>query len=288
MTRSWAWAALLFCLGVSPAACTSGLSERSALPAPPDVAASESPAEPPSTLLALPAEELPTSREEPAPEPPELVTHPFHATLPDAVALASGPANELAKLSPALCQKRLAAEELAVERWRGPAPGIATPLRINGPLGGVQFRVPSPRTPFGLLDCRLALTLRLLSDLLLEHDVVQIRIDNFYRPRARLPRRKKPSQHAHGLAADVVEFVLRDGEVLNVERDFQGRRGDPPCGPEARLIEETERAVRLRNLVCAVAARGLFHHILTPNYDAAHRDHLHLDIKRDEKWFGVR
>jgi hypothetical protein len=39
----------------------------------------------------------------------------------------------------------------------------------------------------------------------------------------------------------------------------------------------------LRNIVCAAARAGLFHHVLTPNYDAAHRDHLHLDIKRDAR-----
>lgn len=220
--------------------------------------------------------------------PPEEVHYPFHQPLPSLSELAQGPAMRLANLSPAECRKLLAEKELAVERWRGPAPGVATPLRITGPLEGVELRVPSAKTPYGLLDCRLALALAEMSRVLAEHGVVSVRIDNFYRPRARLPRRKKLSQHAHGLAADVVEFTLENGEVLNVERDWQGVRGEPPCGPEARLVEASDRAVRLRNLVCAIAARGVFHHILTPGYDAAHRNHLHLDIKRDERWFGVR
>jgi hypothetical protein len=33
--------------------------------------------------------------------------------------------------------------------------------------------------------------------------------------------------------------------------------------------------------VCDIVRSGLFHHVLTPSYDAAHRDHLHLDIKRE-------
>lgn len=239
---------------------------------------------------ALPVQPVSLSVDAPSkpPEEPEPVRYPFHQALPSPGELAQGSAHRLANLSPAECRKRLSELELPFERWRGPAPGIATPVRIAGPLMGVEYRVPPPKSPFGLLDCRLALTLHELSGVLAEHGVAGIRIDNFYRPRARLPRRKKLSQHAHGLAADVVELVLEDGEVLNVERDWQGVRGEPPCGPDARLVEPTERAIRLRNVVCAVATRGMFHHILTPCYDPAHRDHLHLDIKRDEKWFGVR
>ncbi|NLE88781.1 MAG: extensin family protein [Myxococcales bacterium] len=220
--------------------------------------------------------------------PPEPTRHPFHEPLPSVAQLAKGPANEVAQLSSAACRKRLAEIESSVERFRGAAPNVGWPLRIVAPLGEVRFTVPPASTPFGVLDCRLALILHELTEVLVEHDVVRVRIDNFYRPKARLPRRRSYSQHAHGLAADVMEFELRDGQRLNVEDDWHGERGTPPCGPEARLLEENERSVRLRNLVCAIAARGLFHHILTPNYDAAHRDHLHMDIKRDAKWFGVR
>lgn len=219
-------------------------------------------------------------REDPVPPP-------FRGALPNLSALGESPANEFANLSPQECRRRLQEAEVSVERFHGAAAGIAVPLRITGPIGGVEFRVPPARTPFGLLDCRLALVLARLTEVLVEHEVAAVRIDNFYRPRARLPGRRARSQHAHGLAADVVEFVLRDGRTLHVEKDWQGTRGAPPCGPEAALVEATDEALLLRNLVCAIAAKGYFHHILTPNYDAAHRDHLHLDIKRDAKWFGV-
>jgi hypothetical protein len=33
-------------------------------------------------------------------------------------------------------------------------------------------------------------------------------------------------------------------------------------------------------VICDVARSGLFHHILTPNHDAAHKNHFHLDIAR--------
>jgi hypothetical protein len=118
--------------------------------------------------------------------------------------------------------------------------------------------------------------------------VAAVRIDNFYRPRAKLPQgHGKKSQHAYGLAADVVSFTLDDGRVLDVERDFHGRLGEPVCGPGAFLEPLDDAATRLRNLVCELGRGGYFHHMLTPNHDAAHRNHLHLDIKRDNQWFSV-
>jgi hypothetical protein len=98
-----------------------------------------------------------------------------------------------------------------------------------------------------------------------------------------LPGRRTHSQHRYGLAIDLVAFGLADESELSVENDWQGERDKPVCGPDSRLTEPTERAIALRNVVCDIARSGIFHHILTPSYDEAHRDHLHLDIKRGEK-----
>jgi hypothetical protein len=123
---------------------------------------------------------------------------------------------------------------------------------------------------------------------LAKHDVVRVRIDNFYRPKSKLPGRAKPSQHSHGLAADIVNFQLSDGRTLDVKQDFHGELGKPVCGPDAAMVDATPESIALRNLVCDVASFGLFHHMLTPNYNLAHRDHLHWDIKRDAKTFIIR
>ena len=39
--------------------------------------------------------------------------------------------------------------------------------------------------------------------------------------------------------------------------------------------------------VCAVAREGIFHYLLTPNFNVAHRNHLHLDIKRGLKEWTI-
>lgn len=221
----------------------------------------------------------------PAPEPePEPERHPFHEPLPER--FADAPAMRIANLAPASCRAELAKKKLPFTR-AGETRGIANALRVSGKLGSVRFIAPGKQSKFGLLDCRLALTLEHFADLLAEHGVVAVRVDNFYRPQAKLRKHVK-SQHAHGLAMDVTSFELADGRSLVVERDWHGSIGAPACGPEARPDAPSEETIALRNLVCAMVKRGLFHHVLTPNYNAAHRDHLHLDIKRDGWKIGVR
>lgn len=166
--------------------------------------------------------------------------------------------------------------------------GVAAPLRLEGPLRGVLFQAPRAPTPFGVLDCRLALTLDDFAEVLAVHRVTKVRIDNMYRPGARLPARHKSSQHHHGLAADIMAFELEGGTSLVVERDWHAAIGEPVCGPDASMTAPDEPSILLRTIVCEVARRGIFHHLLTPSFDAAHQDHLHLDIKRGGRTRSVR
>jgi hypothetical protein len=194
-----------------------------------------------------------------------------------------------ANLSPSACRSLLAKKKLPFKRDRRPTPGVATAMRVDGPLEGVKFLTPGWKSKFGVLDCRLALNLEDVAKVLAEHGVARVLVGTAYRPGSRLPRRhRKLSQHGYALAMDVVAFYLNDGTELNVERDYHGEIGQPSCGPDARLSEATEASIKLRNLLCDVARAGLFHFILTPNYDAAHHDHFHWDIKRDAKRSVVR
>lgn len=216
------------------------------------------------------------------PEPAGVpLTGSYQEPLPSRVVTKTSKASRIAGLSPGQCAKELGRLKLGVTRWRGPAVGVATPVRVTGPIEGVRFVAPGRKSPYGILDCRLALGLSELAPLLLRHGVVEVRVDNMYRPRARLPGRRKPSQHSYGLAVDVTRFKLEDGGELIVERDFQGAIGEAVCGPAAKPRSQlSSEAAKLRDLICDVARAELFHHILTPNHDAAHRDHFHLDIAR--------
>jgi hypothetical protein len=190
---------------------------------------------------------------------------------------------QYANMSSAQCRAELKRRGLPVKPAHGPARGIATPLRMTGTFGNVRFVAPGSRSVYGMLDCRLVLALDELARILREHQVVAVRVDNLYRPKARLPGRRKRSQHAHGLAVDILALELSDGRTLLVERDWQSVADSPACGPDSAVTAASEEAVLLRNIVCHVARAGVFHHILTPNFNAAHEDHLHLDIKRDAR-----
>lgn len=68
------------------------------------------------------------------------------------------------------------------------------------------------------------------------------------------------SEHSRANAIDVAGFVLADGRRITVVRDWRGNDRD------AAFLRE------VRDGAC-----GLFATVLSPDYNAAHRDHLHLD-----------
>jgi hypothetical protein len=76
------------------------------------------------------------------------------------------------------------------------------------------------------------------------------------------------SEHATANAIDIAGFVLDDGRKISVLRDWKGEEA------EARFL----RAVR-------DGACGSFATVLSPDYNAAHADHFHLD--QDDRWSGV-
>ena len=71
------------------------------------------------------------------------------------------------------------------------------------------------------------------------------------------------SEHATANALDVAGFVLADGRQIRVLRDWSGGGG------AARFLHQAH------NTACAS-----FTTVLSPDYNEAHRDHLHLDMAR--------
>ena len=68
------------------------------------------------------------------------------------------------------------------------------------------------------------------------------------------------SEHATADAVDIAGFVLADGRRISVLEDWRG------TGPEATFLH------RVRNGACR-----LFATTLSPDYNAAHANHFHLD-----------
>ncbi|EKV30564.1 hypothetical protein C882_4523 [Caenispirillum salinarum AK4] len=79
--------------------------------------------------------------------------------------------------------------------------------------------------------------------------------------RGRTSDRSRLSEHAHGRAIDVIAFEFADGRIARVAEHWDDR------GPLGRFLREASQG-----------ACGVFQVVLSPNADAAHRDHLHLDV----------
>jgi hypothetical protein len=91
------------------------------------------------------------------------------------------------------------------------------------------------------------------------------------------------TRHPAGLAIDVGAFRKRDGRWLLVGHHFHGRIGARTCGPTVQA-PNTPEAQELRAIVCEAYDLGLFTYVLTPNYDRAHADHFHMEIRGDVPW----
>lgn len=74
----------------------------------------------------------------------------------------------------------------------------------------------------------------------------------------------RPSEHARANALDVSALRLDDGRTVSVALDWDGQG---PAGTDGERFLK-----RLRDGACRV-----FSTVLTPDYNAAHGDHLHLD-----------
>ena len=81
------------------------------------------------------------------------------------------------------------------------------------------------------------------------------------------------SEHAAANAVDIAAFRLEDGTRISVVGDWRGSGA-----PAAFLRDVRDGACRL------------FATVLSPDYNAAHRDHLHLDQARrgEMGWRGCR
>jgi len=93
------------------------------------------------------------------------------------------------------------------------------------------------------------------------------------------------SYHRFGLALDVYALTLDDGTKLVVEDDFEVREdrgtceGEAPAAPKARV---------LRDVACRLFRAHVLSTVITPNYNAGHRNHFHWDVRPGDERFYLR
>lgn len=125
-----------------------------------------------------------------------------------------------------------------------------------------------PTTNLGAMTCDLAAHfaawakygVQPAARMLLGAEVVRIETFGTYNCRP-IAGSAKLSEHAHSNAVDVSAFVLDDGRRISITGGWDG----------------DARAAKFLRVVRASACKR-FRTVLSPDYNAAHRDHLHFDM----------
>ncbi|CRN07153.1 UNVERIFIED_ORG: hypothetical protein J2W65_003153 [Pseudomonas parafulva] len=169
---------------------------------------------------------------------------------------------------PALCQQALQSSQL---RYRAQADSPASakcPLSNVWRIEGGQARLSSSF----LASCPLAVAYALferhglqpVAQRVLGQPVVQVdHLGSFACRNVYNRKAGRLSQHASANALDIAGFRLRDGQRIVLARDWQG------TGDKAMFLREVRQA-----------ACEHFSTVLGPEYNAAHRDHFHVDMGR--------
>jgi len=203
------------------------------------------------------------------------------------------PAHRYARLSRFECEAELTRRKVPFMR-ESDTRGVVAPVRLSGPIAGVTYHSAIPEkqrktSPYEIFDCRLVLALEDFSRDLARDGIREVVHMSAYRPAAHAD--KKPvgfvgQRHEGALALDIGAFIKEDGTVIQVERDFHGAIGAKTC-PNS-VANKASASYWLRDLVCREHDRGLFHVMLTPNYNWAHRNHFHFEVTAAHRWFYLR
>jgi hypothetical protein len=173
------------------------------------------------------------------------------------------------------CEEQLAQAGVSFRRAQLPvhtehgircgAPQVVTYL--HGP-GRITYDPPPT------LTCRMALALASFEGIVQEEaarrfqsPVTRIEQLGTYNCRA-MSRYRLVSEHAYANAIDLARFTFKSGKTVTVLRDFDMNDG-PPVRPEGAFL----RAISQR-----ADEEGVFSLVLTPFWDALHKNHFHLDL----------
>jgi hypothetical protein len=201
------------------------------------------------------------------------------------------PSHTYGNLEDVACIVALENRHIPYERFGLHARGVQTPVRLMGPLHGIRFQhaeapdwLHSARRE--ILDCRLVLALDDLASLLAPSGITTVLHYGIYRDDLPLPSHGRALHHLAGLAIDVAALLKDDGTRLEVQRDWRGHPGQRTCedGFKAGAGAGGAATGELRAILCEVVREKLFHQVLTPNHDAAHWNHFHLEVMRGTEW----
>jgi hypothetical protein len=164
-------------------------------------------------------------------------------------------------------------------------PGIAQAVEITGMpprhgseqsdlwvgvLGGIEVAGEGAL----VIDCSLAVSLDEAGRYMKALGIAKARFASAY-SRRNVRGTNHPSKHSYGLAIDVSGFSGPDLGAMRVASDYEQGLGDAVDCVGQPL---TQAGAVLKVLQCQLVRSGLFHLVLSPDYDDAHHDHFHLEV----------
>jgi hypothetical protein len=181
-----------------------------------------------------------------------------------------------------------------LEYTLGPAnPGVADPVTVKVPINGITYRYTentAPRPKF-MMDCLLAKSLAEAAPHLRARDVVEVADYGVYNYRC-IGDGTPPdcphgmSQHAYAKAIDLVAFKTTDSTTYTVKTDFVI---DPATEKTCSAATEPgSKDAWLHDTICELKRAQIWNIVLTPNYNADHRDHFHVDLTPDSDFIRSR
>jgi hypothetical protein len=200
---------------------------------------------------------------------------PTDAGLVDAPAIDSTPAVEPDQA----CLRELDAQAVAYKHVPL-AGGMRTPIEIAGAIDGITLVARGRRSP--VMDCVLARALVQAGGVFKELGITTLAFSAAFDHRTRRGS-NAPSAHAYGLAIDV--HVIGGGfGQYDVRQHFErgvgawrGLRKQPGALDACVGQPATNEGRVLRQLACRLKLHPAFRVIVTPDDDADHQDHLHLE-----------
>ena len=171
--------------------------------------------------------------------------------------------------------------------WGPQSPGVTTPVTVALPLDGMPFRffAGNLRNTW-FMDCELAVALHRMVQVLKARGVVEVVDIGIYNYRC-IGEGTPPdcpqglSMHARALAVDIAALVTPEFGRLSIEDDWV----IDPTGATCAARQREPRDAFLHSVLCEIYNAGIFTIHLSPNYNAAHRNHWHLDLTPDSGRF---
>lgn len=145
---------------------------------------------------------------------------------------------------------------------------IEDPVMLYPPIAGVSFRYVSSMSEAPVLvSCETALAIADTAELLDAMGAVEFQHIGTYNCRV-VSGSDSLSMHGLAMAIDLAGFTLADDTTYTIFDDWE----------DGVAMPMTPGGQWLKQLTDTMFAQGIWNIILTPNYNAAHDDHLHVDL----------